>query len=197
MRKLTLAALATCLPLVAPASNAAVLFSFEEAGGDVVGSFSGALDLTGAEHLFLSFTSGGGAIDPSRAIATAFGSDDVTGLDAYQLSFRPSSFGSGGYTPGDANGSVFGLDNRSGLLFVPFGYAGGALSGSVSFAGATFASLGINPGEYLFSIPNDTITLSFGGEGGGSVNPIPLPAALPLLIGALGLAGVFLRRRVA
>jgi hypothetical protein len=77
---------------------------------------------------------------------------------------------------------------------VPNGYASGsALSGSLIFQEASFASLGIDPGSYVYELEGspDRVTLRFG----NSVAPIPVPAALPLLLGALGLGFAALRRR--
>ncbi len=86
---------------------------------------------------------------------------------------------------GDSLGMGFG-----GELAIATGYmSGDALSGSHTFAGQTFASLGITPGSYDYVLPSDTITLNF------AATPVPLPASLLLLLGALGLGGVLGWRR--
>ena len=68
-------------------------------------------------------------------------------------------------------------------LWVPFGYTPGtSLSGSVTFAGESFSSLGLTPGSYTTTLPSDTITMNIGA----------VPAPLPLL--GLGAATAFSRK---
>jgi hypothetical protein len=61
----------------------------------------------------------------------------------------------------------------------------------MTFAGATFTTLGITTGSYVFNNGDDTIQLTFGGgggSGGGSSVPDAGPGpALALLLGGLGL----------
>jgi hypothetical protein len=170
--------------LLSPVAEAAVQFSFQEAGGNVVGTVSGSLDLTGATMLGVpggsQFTSPG-AINPFFG-AAGFGS----GLDTYSSS--SVSFGINLMTTADSSsGAGFGVS--SGRVFVPGGYAGEALTGTVSFINADFASLGVTPGTYVISLPDDTVTVSFGSA------VVPLPATLPLLLGAVGLSLAAARRR--
>jgi hypothetical protein len=75
-------------------------------------------------------------------------------------------------------------------LFVPSGYvSGSALSDSSTYDTATFASLGLTPGSYVWSwgigADADTFTIDVG-------SPIPEPASLALL--ATGLIGLGLNR---
>jgi hypothetical protein len=80
-------------------------------------------------------------------------------------------------------------------LNVPQGYVSGtALSGSATWNNATFASLGVTPGTYVWSwgngLPNQNFTLIIGGAGvpdGGSTVSL-------LGFGLLGLAA--LRRKL-
>ena len=57
----------------------------------------------------------------------------------------------------------------------------------MTFTGATFTSLGITPGSYVFNNGADTIQLTFGGGGGSSVPDAGPGPALALLLGGLGL----------
>jgi hypothetical protein len=116
------------------------------------------------------------------------GSDGVA--DRYSID-GPESFGDGLLrTATSAAGSLFVIIGADTYVGVPQGYAGEALAGTVTFAGATFDSLGITPGEYVFSLPKDTVTLRF-----APTAVIPLPASLPLLLGALGAAAFAARSR--
>lgn len=56
----------------------------------------------------------------------------------------------------------------------------------------------LTAGEYVFEIRGE-VTGSGGGTYSGSLNlnPVPLPAALPLLISGLGLLGGLVRKRRA
>ena len=66
----------------------------------------------------------------------------------------------------------------NGLLIVPQGYvSGAALSDSMTFNNATFASLGVTPGTYVWTwgtgLPNQNFTLQIGGwvpDGGSTVS---------------------------
>ena len=72
---------------------------------------------------------------------------------------------------------------------MPLGYSSGdPLAGSATWAGETFASLGLAPGEYTFTIPSDTFTVVIG--------QVPMPATLLLLVSAVaGLGAVRTWRR--
>jgi hypothetical protein len=77
-------------------------------------------------------------------------------------------------------------------LYLPNGYSFNPstpqlLSSTMTFAGATFTTLGISSGSYVFNNGNDTIQLTFGGGGGSSVPDAGPGSALALLLGGLGL----------
>lgn len=186
MIKTTVAAGALALSLMAGSASATVLFAFEETGGNVVGTFSGSLDLTdavaaGSESLV-------GGLDPSRAVAALAGV-----VDSY-LALGPTDFGPGLLALGMAAGDAIWLVGEGSIdanarIGVPSGYAsGGALAGTLMFPGESFASLGVTPGAYVYSLPNDTVTVHF------EPAAVPLPAALPLLLGALGFMFAAARR---
>jgi hypothetical protein len=84
-------------------------------------------------------------------------------------------FGPGGdifFTSG--SGDAFGLNGLP-QLGVPFGYAGGALSGSATFSGETFASIGMTPGTYVWSWGSGGSADSF------TLNIVPEPTTVLLL----------------
>jgi hypothetical protein len=120
--------------------------TLRQVGSNVVATGSGAINLTG--------------LTPDRAgfsfpILNASLADIRTG-EANQVTFYigftgPTSFGSGGdFSPNASSGDLVGIVNTffQGLL-VPEGYVSNtALSDSMTFDNATFASLGLTPGTY-------------------------------------------------
>jgi len=141
--------------------------TLNQIGSNVVATGSGAFNLTG-----LSLTGGGSSsaeMNPSiadLAVATGF-------QDQYQGFSGPLSFGPGGFifassNSGDAVTLIGGMTFLSGL-WVPQGYvSGGALSSSSTYNSATFASLGVTPGTYVWSWgdgANQRFTLIIGGAG--------------------------------
>jgi hypothetical protein len=190
--RLTLFAIATTsLFSVRPVQ--AYTVRLHQVGSNVVATGSGPINLTGLTFTGLSSSAAG--MNPSIAdLAVA------TGLqDQYQGFSGPLSFGPGGITfansnSGDAVTLISGMTSFSGL-FVPQGYvSGGALSSSSTYNNATFASLGVTPGTYVWSWgqgANQRFTLIIGGVGVPDAG-----STLPLLgFGLLGLAA--LRRKLS
>jgi VPDSG-CTERM motif len=173
----------------------AFTITLEQMGVNVVATGSGALNLTG-----LTFIGGQGflgipGLDPSPPLTIDAGTPGF--VDSYIGFTGPSSFGSGGFTEassssGDAVGIIASNDLN---LFVRQGYvSGNPLSSSATWNNATFASLGVTPGTYVWSWgtgPNQNFTLIIGGAGvpdGGSTVSL-------LGFGLLGLAA--LRRKLS
>ena len=190
MRKIFAALAALCFSV--GNADAAVTWDFRETAAGVVGTLSGSLDLTGALSTNLAVVSNG--VVPKRAFISTGGT-----VATYQTTSGPTAFGTGDgrFVSRTFTGSLFFLLGDSAQVGVAPDYVSGtALTGTVfifeqtsSSSVPTFASLGIARGSYQWTLPNDTITVNFG------TTPIPLPASLPLLLGALGLAGVVARRR--
>ncbi|MGK7879136.1 MAG: LPXTG cell wall anchor domain-containing protein [Crocosphaera sp.] len=111
----------------------------------------------------------------------------------------PSGFGTGGPntsgTPlGDTFGFIFtGTDSLNPRLVVPNNYSSGdSISGSLTFNGATFASLGVDDSQtfvWTLDANNDTVTLQFGEE-----QPQTTPESSALL-GLLAFGGLGLLSR--
>jgi hypothetical protein len=192
MKKL-LAAI-TAVAISASSTSAAVMWTFEETGGDVVGTLSGTLDISG----FSGF--GGGTwsnsfVRPSDGLISSRTASSST---RYALTTADGAFGTSGRTnatsfTGDflaVSGSAFASNPNS--VWVPQGYSGGSLSGTQTYFGQTFASLGITVGTYRFALGTDTITLAF-----EPIAAVPLPSGIALMLGALGSFAFWRRRRMA
>ena len=100
-------------------------------------------------------------------------------VDRYDGLFTgPTNFGSGLATSASSgSGDLVGINLfdvldgiGNGLLFLPQGYvSGAALSDSMTFNNATFASLGVMPGTYVWTwgtgLQNQNFTLIIGSAG--------------------------------
>lgn len=213
------AAAAACVALsaalIAAPAQAGVLFAFEEVNGDVVGTLSGSLDVSGVSDTGVFDRFLGEGIAPNLAQVASSG-----GVTAFVDTFAvmgPASLGSGGPTFASvSSGDAFLLSGgfTDGIvLALPDGYSGADLSGTLSFAGATLQGLGITPGDYVYTLvedipglppsqeslfaasaaaPANTITLRFTP---GEAAVIPLPAGLPLLLAGLGALALLRRKR--
>lgn len=171
------------LGLLAPLP-AVVTVSFVEDGSDVVASYTGTLDLAGLVRNGNVFGgAGNGFIIPGSSVFFVAGDSDF-----YSGLTMPSPFGTGSFASATTvSGDVFAVGNIDGLN-VPLNYVSGStLTGSMTFANATFTSLGLTPGSYVYTWASDSVVLN--------IQAIPEPAAYASLfgVGVLGLA--LLRRR--
>jgi len=164
----------TSLFFVRPAQ--AYTVRLQQMGANVVATGSGSINLTG-----LNFTGPGSARTfISAASGIIFTAPSGVPLDRYSGFTGPTSFGSGGTFFADTgSGDFVGIISSSGAaLLVPLGYvSGAALSDSMTFDSATFASLGVTPGTYVWSwgtgLPNQNFTLIIGRavpDGGSTVS---------------------------
>ena len=182
----------TLLFFVQPAQ--AFTITLEQVGANVVANGSGAINLTGLTPAGGAFLGGGGIeasagqiITGSPGSATAY-----TGLNG------PTSFGSGGlFNASTSSGDLFGKfpTQFGGPLFVPLNYvSGAALTNSMTFDNATFASLGVTPGTYKWTwgtgLPNQNFTLIIGGAG------VPDGGSTVSLLGCALLGLAALRRKL-
>jgi len=173
---------------MAPSSYASSIISAVEIGGDVVvtSAAGGSLDLTGLT-LDSQTTRGAGILASGGLVAIGAPglADTYTGLTS-----RPSDFGVGGFfgAPPSTSGPYLGVQTA---LSVSAGYVSGSILdvSSAVWAGQTFATLGMTPGTYVWTLPSaDTVTLNVGSAA------VPVPAAVWLFGSALGLLG-WMRRR--
>jgi hypothetical protein len=162
---------ATSLFSVQPAQ--AFTMTLKQVGSDVVATGSGAVNLTG---LTLEFT-----VAPEPGILAGHGvinaGQSSVNVPAYGGFSGPTTFGSGGsFFPNTSSGDFVGINNSFGTIFVPAGYVSDtALSDNMTFNSATFASLGVTPGTYVWSWgdgANQRFTLRIGAvpDGGSTVS---------------------------
>src|SRR5437762_377717 len=148
--------------------------TLEQVGSDVVATGSGPLDLTGLT-LVVTYASLPAQIFPVLGqIVTGSGG----GTDGYQGSISgPTSFGGVFFTfASSGSGDSVGIFRDTSTLLVPSGYVSGtALSDSATYNNATFDSLGVTPGTYVWTWgagANQNFTLQIGAvpDGGSTVS---------------------------
>src|SRR6266480_1332025 len=129
----------TSLFCVRPAQ--AYTVTLDQVGSNVVANGSGAINLTGLTFR-ISGADNPGIVPSLGVISTG---PFASSIDVYQGFTGPTNFGSGaGALPNTASGDFVGISGVGLELFVPLNYiSGAALSGSMPFHHATFASLGV------------------------------------------------------
>ncbi len=188
----TKAALALCavvlnfvLPRTAPAG---LVINFQEAGADVVATLSGAFaalptpDSNANAHLGNRFLGDFSYFDSTDQAPA--GSSTIVNLNDYDFVSSFPAFGT--------SGTLFSATSTSGLntsvfinparLALPTTYTSGtSFTGTLTWAGQSFASLSLIDGSYVGTLANaDTVTINIGPA------PVPEPgtwAAAALLAG--------------
>ena len=202
----SLRALALASVCALPLPAGVLTFNFTETGGNVVVTASGSITDSTAWSVMAQNTTVASYIDPSQGqLGFGNGTSTVANLlvaSGTQSGNWISGFGPGTPTPtpiptpatsygGDTLGFVrnfnFGPFTLPALA-LPNSYSPlTPLSSTMTFAGATFNTLGITTGTYVFNNGGDTIQLTFGSGGGSSVPDAGPGPALALLLGGLGL----------
>jgi hypothetical protein len=190
--------LASLIGASADPAQAAYVVTFSETGNDVTATGSGAIDLAGLTFI----TSGptGSEVAPTFATEATGGAGNI---DEYSGATGPFSFGSGVFTSATTGaGDLVGVQalqgEPSGFIFVPMGYASGApLSDTATYAGQSFATLGLAPGVYRYNFGSgldaDTFTVEVGA-------PVPEPSTWAMMLAGfagLGLAGYRAKGRLS
>ena len=180
------------LTLLASTANAALIINAIESDGDVLFSTEagGTLDLNGMTKVGDSVA--GGQVNPNGLLF--LGAPGSSPIDSYLIASAPGPFGIFGLTNASSgSGDVFGVVTLGGSdagISVPDGFISGSLiSGSSTYSGETFATLGMTPGNYVWTLPNDTITLNIQAT-------VPVPASVWLFGSALGILS-WMRRKKA
>jgi hypothetical protein len=175
--------------LSAPPAQAGYTVTLTQVGSNVVATGSGTIDTT-------DLTSEGsgthaGAISPSTPEIIT-GPPILTPFSEYAFITGPSSFGSGGFTEATSgSGDLVGIVSQA--VDVPLGYtSGSALSDTSTYDDASFSTLGVTPGSYVWTWGSgadaDSFTLDVA---------VPEPASLTLLGTVVGLGLLARRRRKA
>jgi hypothetical protein len=162
--------------LSAPAAQAGYMATFEQMGTSVVAMGSGTIDLTDLGSPV--FSSGGGLIQPSAADIT-IGPRDAAELNVFRGVTGPTSVGSGiGAFASSGSGDMVGIEGRtgaSGVLLVPLLYtSGNPLSDTSTYDNASFSSLGVTPGTYVWTWGTGAHADSFTLQIGPAAVPAPL-----------------------
>lgn len=176
-----------------PKADAAVTLHACEVDGDVVISGGGTLNLG-------AWTNGGQiggnpSVLPSAGTVLV-GPAGLLGLYVFPVNFiSDGPFGAGGIGifASSSDGDAIGINDSADWLGVPLNYvSGNPLSGSATWSGATFASLGMTPGTYVWSwgreATADSFTLHI-----GDCATVPEPSRA--VIGLVGLMGAVVCHR--
>jgi hypothetical protein len=187
--------LASLIGTTADPAQAAYIVTFSETGIDVTARGSGAIDLAG-----LTFITSGATLSQ---VAPTFATEATGGagnVDEYVGATGPFSFGPGVFTSATTGaGDLVGIQvlrDGSGFIFVPKGYASGApLSETATYAGQSFATLGLTPGVYLYNLGSGTGADSFTIKVGAPVPELSNWAMMLIGFAGLGFAGYRASRR--
>lgn len=173
-------------------THAALILTMEEVAGDVVVEGSGTANLAGFTTMAFVASTNSIILPAFAFIAIGANPGVLLDTDVYGVVSGPMSFGVLALTvPSSGTGDRFGVSGQDGRLHVADGYISGApLSGTSVYASATFASLGVTPGTYVWTWGSgptaDSLTLQIGPAA------VPEPVSLSLL--GVGVAGFAVRR---
>ena len=115
-------------------------------------------------------------------------------MDLYTGFDGPSDWGGGDvFRTTSQSGGAFAIIGAAGpfqpnAIGVPTGYVSGTpLSSTMTFANQTVAGMGFDQGRYVYTLPNDRLTVDIG--------VVPEPATWAMMLVGFGAAGAALRRR--
>lgn len=202
MRHIILLLLAVTV-LSASSSRAAIVINMVESAGDVVATLSGSIDsLVGASLN----QSGASTANQNfvRASDAYFIFSDIAppsfGLyDNYDIPTAPANFGSGGLTFSTSSTASTSMLFRASApqLWISQDYTlSTPVTGTLTWAGSDFTTLGVTEGTYVWDWGGDSMTLNIGGAGPAAVPEPGQVAASVLLLAGIG-GYVLLNRRHA
>jgi hypothetical protein len=166
-------------------SQAAVTITLQEQGNDVVATASGTLNLAALSQ-GRNGTADGSIAPRDAYITLGPGWPQSVAIDGYTGATGPVSFGTLATYDfvTSFSGDYLGIIGTE--ILVPDGYSGGSLQSNATWANTDFATLGVTPGEYVWSWGSganaDTLTLS-------AATPVPEPSTWPSAPSPLPAAG--------
>lgn len=194
MKTLSLVVIAIASALPANPAHAAYVLNFAQVGTNVVATGSGSVITTGL-NLW------GDASFPTYMTPSGpnFVSGNAGTYRLFQLDTAAPKFGTGGTVFGSQIQTVGSrIAFTSGrLLGVSTDYVSGSALGTTvtTFTNATFASLGLTAGSYVWTwgtgLNADRLTINVGPV----ASAVPEPAGWAMMIGGFGLVGGAMRRR--
>ena len=160
---------------------AAMIVNATESGGDVVFSYGGSVNTTGLTQIATMVNTNYFQVIPDfngNGFLVNGGSSTSLGVWSTSSSFLPYGTNTSGLLANTYYGDVFGFGFAAfasgGELYLPASYSSGNLSGSATFTGMSFSSLGMTTGTYVNTLSNnETVTLNVG--------TVPVPGPLPIL----------------
>ena len=196
-RAMIIGATVVCGALAASGAEAAYVVNFSQVGGDVVAEGSGSFDFLQSSFIgFLNPMVLG--VNPSSGFLGVGNEDNYGNPESYGDQYAsitgPASFGSGGFTAATSTtGTVSGIDAGGGYFIVSGGYSSGqtVTSSTTTWQGATFSSLGLTSGTYVWTLgtSSDTFTINVPGS------DAPEPASWAMMLAGFGLVGAAMRSR--
>ncbi len=172
-------------------AHAVLVTTVTEVGSDVVFSGTGTLNVSDLAIESFSSTNGVPSVNAAGGSFTVDPDLINTPTDLYSGTFvTPGPFGSGSLSFGSSgSGDVFGIGNTR--IVVPDGYvSGSSLTGSSTYSGDSFASLGLTPGSYTWTWGSganaDSLTLN--------ISAVPEPSSF-VFFSLIGLGVTWSRAR--
>jgi hypothetical protein len=173
--------------VICPSAQATYIATLDQVGADVVAMGSGSLDTTALSAQAGGF-SGRAAVHGSNGFF-GLGPTTTQNFPGFLGISGPTSYGSGMTVFADTGGgNIAGVNGTGSALFVPTGYMSGAQLGvsTDTWNNATFASLGVTPGTYVWTwgsgIHADSFTLNIGQTNGVTESG----STIWLMLGAVG-----------
>lgn len=171
-----------CVALaICNSASAGIIFDILEVSGNVEITVSGAMNLNATQGFHGDSFNANNILGPTDGvILMGTGSGDTYNVDVASW----TSFGTGTNTALDSTSAsriaLFGGP----FLGLPDGYVSGAsLSVTATEFGATFMSMGLDPGSYVTTLTNgsitDTVTVNVGPQSGAA---IPEPGSMFIMI---------------